>query len=412
MKIIRKVSEYLVTEFQISKNEQTKFLYIVGGILLLPIILTNDWFYIIDFNNSGEVGDTIGGITAPFLSIIGSVLIYLTLKSQIKANKEVSDQINIQNFETKFFEMLRVYRENINDWKLLSVNDLNKNMNERYLYEGRIVANQIYGLFKELFEEIDNFLGIDNKNVDLFIEEKYKNVILNIGLSDNSKITDLAEFIKLELSLIIIYYGVGNFSIENLNADIKGLYKSRVLELFNFLNLKPIRSSNFWDDWLTKKKNRDVSKHKGKQTQKETAKYFKYYGGHEHRLGHYFRHLYSTIRYVNKQSFLTYSQKWEYITMLRAQMSNKEQFLLYLFSISFLGRNWEISPSNIDEVDENNFIQRRYITKYDLVKYIPRGTREIYFKNNYYPDVQYIEQPNLSPNRELLEIEFKKNDKK
>lgn len=46
-------------------------------IALLPILLTKLPFCIVDFSNTGEVGDTIGGIMGPFIAIAAAILTFL-----------------------------------------------------------------------------------------------------------------------------------------------------------------------------------------------------------------------------------------------------------------------------------------------------------------------------------------------
>jgi hypothetical protein len=61
-------------------------------ILLAPIVFTQiqGW---VSFENTGQIGDTIGGITAPIASLVGSTLVYFALKAQIDANNLVFKQI-------------------------------------------------------------------------------------------------------------------------------------------------------------------------------------------------------------------------------------------------------------------------------------------------------------------------------
>ena len=62
-------------------------LVIFGLIIALPTLFTQPAFFdVFDFSNSGQIGDTIGGITAPFISSIAAVLVYLALREQVKAN--------------------------------------------------------------------------------------------------------------------------------------------------------------------------------------------------------------------------------------------------------------------------------------------------------------------------------------
>jgi hypothetical protein len=67
-------------------------------IILGPIILTQ--FSIIDFtnnvNNTGLIGDTIGGITAPVVGLISIILLYLALIKQIESNQIAVHEANFR----------------------------------------------------------------------------------------------------------------------------------------------------------------------------------------------------------------------------------------------------------------------------------------------------------------------------
>ena len=60
--------------------------------------------------------------------------------------------------------------------------------------------------------------------------------------------------------------------------------------------------------------------------------------GHQSRLGHYYRHLYQAIRYVDQQTIKI--DKYQYVKTIRAQLSNHEQALLLLNSLTPIGQNW------------------------------------------------------------------------
>lgn len=72
----------------LTKNLEFVF---VGFILLVsftPYLFSNFLlFESLTFDsNTGVIGDTIGGITAPFVNIFAGLLVYLALKEQVKAN--------------------------------------------------------------------------------------------------------------------------------------------------------------------------------------------------------------------------------------------------------------------------------------------------------------------------------------
>ena len=76
------------------------------------------WFTksgLLDFTNTGQIGDTIGGVMGPFVAIAASVLTFLAFWVQYKANEQQRKDIAlvfpafifssfIGNFERFFFE--------------------------------------------------------------------------------------------------------------------------------------------------------------------------------------------------------------------------------------------------------------------------------------------------------------------
>lgn len=98
--------------------------------------------------------------------------------------------------------------------------------------------------------------------------------------------------------------------------------------------------------------------------------------------GIYFRQLYQTVSYIDSKKILSYHEKYEYIKTLRARINVEEQYLLFLNSLVASGLNWELGPS-----DEN----KKFITKYNLIKNIPNGfegVEGIHFYEEY-PNVLY-----------------------
>ena len=70
------------------KSEDVKLLSFAVIILFLPIVLTRAAILsIFDFSYTGEIGDTIGGITAPFVGLVSAYLIYKAFTVQVEANK-------------------------------------------------------------------------------------------------------------------------------------------------------------------------------------------------------------------------------------------------------------------------------------------------------------------------------------
>jgi len=128
---------------------------------------------------------------------------------------------------------------------------------------------------------------------------------------------------------------------------------------------------------------------------------YKPFEGHQYRLGHYFRHLYQTVRYMNEQpaNLVDFELKYKYIKTLRAQLSNQEQLLLFLNSLSILGMPWEKGKGIC--------INNRLITKYNLIKNIPGDFTNTINVNEYYPDIDYEGQLIKTKNRLELEKNYR-----
>lgn len=78
-----------------------KLLYVgIPFCLVTPILFTLN-FNLIDFTSTGDIGDTIGGITAPFIGILGAILVFLALNAQVQANIIIQEQIDAQNEEKR-----------------------------------------------------------------------------------------------------------------------------------------------------------------------------------------------------------------------------------------------------------------------------------------------------------------------
>jgi hypothetical protein len=60
-------------------------------ILLMPILFTRAWGYYKFDDSTGVIGDTIGGLTAPFIGLFSAYLVYKSFQAQIEANRMLAD---------------------------------------------------------------------------------------------------------------------------------------------------------------------------------------------------------------------------------------------------------------------------------------------------------------------------------
>jgi len=77
---------------------------------VFPLILTQ--FSVVDFTETGQIGDTIGGISSPFIGLASIAVMFLAFYVQFKANEMMQKQFEKNKFETQFFQMLKTHKEN------------------------------------------------------------------------------------------------------------------------------------------------------------------------------------------------------------------------------------------------------------------------------------------------------------
>ena len=90
----------------------TIVLIVILIILITPTFLTLPSIYkFLNFDKTGQIGDTIGGITAPFLNGLTIILVFIAFKAQIKANECIKEQTDILKDQTKILKEQRLSSE-------------------------------------------------------------------------------------------------------------------------------------------------------------------------------------------------------------------------------------------------------------------------------------------------------------
>lgn len=136
-------------------RQATRLLYgAIGIVLLSPFLFTEDTFWSrLDFTKTGSIGDTIGGITAPIVNLLGAILVYLALKAQIEANlilkKQLDDEKikdNIQNQTDEINQLYYNLKESIDNFNYRSF-DSNEFGHGQYMTG----SEAIYKLFNDFY---------------------------------------------------------------------------------------------------------------------------------------------------------------------------------------------------------------------------------------------------------------------
>lgn len=159
----------------------------------------------VDFSNTGNIGDTIGGITAPFIGVLSIILLYITFREQRRFNKaqKLSDDWKIlsemqgvinKRIEDVEFDMIWPNRASrggsiLGFWNIGMINtdkQPNHKVSSHELEKLRAEFTQI-SILCTLFDDINNQSSLPNE-----MKESFRNAVRNY--SDN-----IERFFELSL---------------------------------------------------------------------------------------------------------------------------------------------------------------------------------------------------------------------
>lgn len=280
---------------------------------LLPILFTQ-LPALFDFRETGQIGDTIGGTMGPFIALIASFLTFIAFWAQYDANREMVKE-NVRNhFESRFYKMLDMHLESVNYLRSLSGKSTESVFREWY--------NEVAGAYKLLMRELGlkGFLdGIISKRKNDSGEIEFVR-----KLRDSE---DERRKVMFDIAYSVLF--MGNSISEEMGEDAP---VSRIQKLATYFP-------------AFHKLKHEVALH-SLPAMNEI-------------LGRYYRHLFQIVKFVDDQDDGLYEEKdWkeDYIGLLRSQMSDFEQLLLYCNAQSSMGAAWN---------------EKHYIEKYRLIKNIP-----------------------------------------
>ena len=166
-------------------------------ILILPIVLTKLPFTLFDLSQTGQIGDTIGGITAPFIGIIAGYLTFLAFHEQSKANIESAKDLKVERFENRFFNFINLLHDQERDTLIPTIGS-SKQAYHFMFYE-----------YKAIFYQIVKFGAYDN-------------------MPDRRKL-------ELDQAFHLFLNGVSKSSISRLSEDSKGIDLEEIKHMNEYL---------------------------------------------------------------------------------------------------------------------------------------------------------------------------------
>ncbi len=319
----------------------------------------------------------------PFLSvlILGSTLLY-----QIRVFRK-------QQVESKFFEMVKYYRENIQEMQFRNpffYKDGERIVDEEFV-TGRRVIKTIFEQYKVGFK-IATDLSVKDEGKESYLANYYKKTCKLHYTKEWCYSVGEDEWIKgmivNEIAYLTTFWGVpANTDIELskfldnlLEEDNKTNFIDFLKQMVAVYEYNKEKQSDYSGTLKNNKKKVFEGIVEGDKPKVDNGN-TKFFGGHQYHLGHFFRHLYQTVRYIDEQPWWLYSadEKYEFVKTLRAQMSNYEQALFFINSLTKLGRKWEY----------DNKKGKKLITKYNLIKNLPEDFIPGIKPQHYYPEVKF-----------------------
>jgi hypothetical protein len=191
----------------------------------------------VDPEGASQLGDFVGGYIGTFFALCSVVLLIRNLRDQRKSTE-------ILNFEAKYFEMLRLHRDNVAELEVQGITG-------RKLF---VVLIREFRLILAIIEQVAHESGLNLTQQEL-----------------------------VHITYYCLFYGVGRNS-------------SRILK----------RSLEEFDQDFVSKLEKEL-KEQVNEEKNRREKSFPYipFEGHQSRLGHYYRRLYQAVKYVDQQKILT-----------------------------------------------------------------------------------------------------------
>ncbi len=322
----------------LSRREIILLLIVGVCFITLPYFFTRDWTDI-SFRDTGNIGDTIGGITAPFLSFFGSILVYLALKAQIDANEQINDQFkdqkiidNRQNFESTFFNLLSIHHQIIESIDFKPRTFIIKSGSFTSIGE-YLSDNDAY---REFFDYNDGSLltsrDVFKVSSELLIKLLKDDLELYKRIATTSyDIPDSKRFLTKFNKIIALEEGEVNFN--------------NIMEISKFQSIYNLIYFELNTDY-----------------------------------GHYFRNLYRMIKMVNEKKFVAddienFKIQYSYTSIIRAQLSDYEIMWLFFNCISDKGRE-KFKP---------------LLEKYTFLKIIDREDNVVFkFYSQFYKESAFV----------------------
>lgn len=349
----------------------------------------------VDMAASGQFGDYVGGIIGTIFSAGAFYFLFLSILEQKSSlalqEKSLAEQTRLaqrSKFEGHFFEILKIHRENVNE---LTYTRFQRATSSRKVFKA------IHYDFLDCYEDLKFFFN--HQPILDAAREEHLTKINQIRVKGRIE-ADIIQMLHIDIAYAIVYFGVAIEGRTILSKRLKRYYKDDFVEkLIAFISLKPHEDHkgelSQWAHFIAKSDSereaiiREIlilisGSKSGVSAEAEELHVHikdctKFYGGHQHRLSHYFRNLFQAYKYLDQYSDMTHSERYFFAKTLRSQLSTYEQVVFFLNSVSHLGWGWELG------VNSNSNL----VTKYQIIKNVPNDLMFDIDFERFYPEIKF-----------------------
>ncbi|NOR45284.1 MAG: hypothetical protein GQ534_06815, partial [Candidatus Delongbacteria bacterium] len=241
-------------------------IFLVLGLFLFFLVLFDEHFFHFSFKINLELANQFGTLIQGLVGTIFGIAGALLVAITFLHQSLINKKSQIENV---FFRMLDYHRDNVRNIRIKSYKDYAKKGVEK------IEGGRAFVLFK--LQIFDLLKVVQELNTDKIIDETN----------------------EINLAYMLFYFGIDKEWDSFTNIHLKD-YGKVMLEKIEQKHLEIIKN---------KKKNI------GRTNQTV--------------LSAYFRNMYNAIKYIDENIYLSKIEKYQYIKMYRAQLSNSEQAVFY-----------------------------------------------------------------------------------
>lgn len=362
----KKPSKFTFTNIILVLSGAICLLFLVIAFYALSVASTFSDFSSEFYQASANISATLYNSMSPFIAIVAALLTFMAFWMRYNANQEMLKNNARQEVERQFYEMLHIHKENVKElkwdrWSIVESSNPKYVCDDETIGKGKFFYNNKYGFKPVMGREVFGCLYAEFYHVLVVVKKSIELVSAYEKL--NFDINDIKDYkIMLSFAYKIFFEGKGTLKgyfdedaspffegCDNELEKVRNFFEEEGFSSFDQFRVKKC----LFDDFggfiylhcyyflsLIKTNNRAYS------FKTSFSQFFSgsdLFNGHILSLNHYYRHLFQMVKIIAnyKESIVKKEEKRKYLRMLRAQLTNFEQLMLFYNWLSGYGCDWE-----------------------------------------------------------------------